>query len=698
MAQVETKFSLPGEWIDGRGNSRLRPAIHRIVVIKPDHIGDLLIADPAFQLLKRYFPEARLELICGTWNVRLAKRLKWFDAVHGVNLFHEVSGQQSDRIVAEEKRRDGVRALRDLALGSFDIAIDLRYDLDSRPLLRNIDSKVYAGFGRASDFPFLDVVLPMHENIPQEAREQVNFRGKDLTVFPPGAAFEGPRVSWGGSFASKRNELSLTFDIEGAITPHECGTEGDHRKLGVGLEKVTVMPVAADGSGIGAPVEVSPRFLSGWDAPEKWGSWSVADQAVIALKVPPVDGAKWYAIDLTAQAHVNSTNAEVAAVIRGENDGEQVRAEWNTGRARHTTPIFVSTDVGHVRLASPSFALTPGTYDGTVQLFFPKALTTAAVIEVALFTTKGHAEIHRHAISAKTGTRGIVTMPIQFKADVLGEDYFIQIDAPNPGALHGVRIERIQFAQEDFFKMRTPVSHMRDWASLLVLRTAQIFSDVAPFGSGGAGELSQLAVPPAEEEKPGYLVEIEQRLWDWKAEGNAIVGVALGCNSEIRKWPQPYWLELLDRIHAIEGAKLVLIGGPGDVEEALEVCAHLGIDDAVHSTCGKVGLDWLGVLLADLDLFVGNNTGTTHYAGKVGARTIGIYAGTNHPREWGPIGQNASWIYRDEPCAPCHLTLLQDCPNSHACMIDLMPDEVMAHVEPEVRAALSKRRRILSAA
>lgn len=111
MSETATLFSLPGEWIDRRGRPRPRFPIRRILVIKPDHIGDMLVADQAVVLLRRFFPDARLELVCGTWNVALARRLGRFDAVHGVDLFHEISAEQSKNGVADEARHRGAEAL-----------------------------------------------------------------------------------------------------------------------------------------------------------------------------------------------------------------------------------------------------------------------------------------------------------------------------------------------------------------------------------------------------------------------------------------------------------------------------------------------------------------------------------------------------------------------------------------------------------
>jgi heptosyltransferase III len=150
-------------------------------------------------------------------------------------------------------------------------------------------------------------------------------------------------------------------------------------------------------------------------------------------------------------------------------------------------------------------------------------------------------------------------------------------------------------------------------------------------------------------------------------------------------------VELARSLLQLGSVKLLFIGGPAERDDAVELCRNLGLDPELHDLCGKVSLADLGQVLEPLDLFIGNNTGTTHYAGRVGVRTVGIYSGTNPPREWGPVGENVSWIYRDEDCAPCFLSDIKDCRYGHVCLRNLLPDDVLAIIAPEVLAVLSRR-------
>src|SRR5947208_2662472 len=118
---------------------------------------------------------------------------------------------------------------------------------------------------------------------------------------------------------------------------------------------------------------------------------------------------------------------------------------------------------------------------------------------------------------------------------------------------------------------------MEQNACQLVLRIAQEFSDAEPFGSArSAGELAKT--------KPEVLVAvpthalIRTQIENWKLERDCVVGLALGCNSEIRKWPVHYFVELAKEVLRLGPVRIVFIGGPGDQEEAARACFALNLD------------------------------------------------------------------------------------------------------------------------
>jgi ADP-heptose:LPS heptosyltransferase len=203
---------------------------------------------------------------------------------------------------------------------------------------------------------------------------------------------------------------------------------------------------------------------------------------------------------------------------------------------------------------------------------------------------------------------------------------------------------------------------------------------------------ARLTAPPSNPSAADAAIQtLRAQIMDWKAEGHCVIGIALGAGKELKKWPRHYFVELAKGLLELGGVRLLFIGGPGDREDAAVACAELGLDAETHAKCGAVPLAELGRVLQPLDLFIGNDTGTTHFAGRVGVRTIAIFSGCTHPREWGPIGDHVSWLYRDEDCAPCYLAEITECGYGHVCIRNLLPTGVAAIVIPEVLGVLSAR-------
>jgi ADP-heptose:LPS heptosyltransferase len=693
----ETRFSLPGERIDRQGHSVPRLPIRRIVVLKPDHIGDLLIAGPAFGLLRRFFPSAQIDLICGPWNVALAQRLGVFDSVYGVSLFHEVGGKQSDVEVARVARRAGVKELQALHLPSYDLAIDLRHDADSRIVLAALDARIYAGFGTSRDFPFLDIVLPM------EDASLAQGRAFDLVL--SGHSFRRSRAASRevtsardpGEIAAVKDAIELDLQVTGARSPAECGTLAeDTRELGIGLNSITVSPLR-DGEplpGGWGPLLLKPPhrdlgLLSGWAEPEDWGVWGIGPQQRLRVALPPARGETHVQLDLDMVAHVHNANPEVTCTLQagGEDGAEPVG--FHTPQNQRTASIIVPRSDVAVSLASEPFRLGPGVYQGALRLYLPVPITPDMALILTLRDLDSGAVLMMRSLGWGVLSSGLCDIPYACAIETGEEMLSLEVATENAAAFEGTRIEMFTLHCVRRSKTNIPTSHMETRASMLVLRIAMEFSHEPPFGEDVIAE--KLAAPSTDETAQSAVEEIRGRMQAWKEEGAGLVGIAPGCSNPIRTWPRHYFVELARSLLQLGSVKLLFIGGPAERDDAVELCRNLGLDPELHDLCGKVSLADLGQVLEPLDLFIGNNTGTTHYAGRVGVRTVGIYSGTNPPREWGPVGENVSWIYRDEDCAPCFLSDIKDCRYGHVCLRNLLPDDVLAIIAPEVLAVLSRR-------
>src|SRR5205085_11657922 len=144
----------------------------------------------------------------------------------------------------------------------------------------------------------------------------------------------------------------------------------------------------------------------------------------------------------------------------------------------------------------------------------------------------------------------------------------------------------------------------------------------------------------------------------------------------MKQWPADYFALVVDRLIETHGARIALIGAPGEEPIADELTARLRRADAVTSLIGKLPLAELPALLARASLFLGNDSGPKHIAAGLGVPTVGVHSGTTDVREWGPIGPNAVAVAREMVCSPCYLSSPEDCRRGLACLRQLSPETV----------------------
>jgi ADP-heptose:LPS heptosyltransferase len=138
---------------------RTLPARPRILILKLDHIGDFVLAMRALLQIRDGWPNAHITLVCGGWNVEMAKRLGMFDAIVAYDFFPQNRNDAQPAACGPNSRL----AARGLG-GPFDLAIDMRYDGDTRPLLEAIDATFRAGYAARGLKKELDLALPTLES------------------------------------------------------------------------------------------------------------------------------------------------------------------------------------------------------------------------------------------------------------------------------------------------------------------------------------------------------------------------------------------------------------------------------------------------------------------------------------------------------------------------------------------------------
>ena len=160
--------------------------VNSILVLKLDHYGDFILATPALKELRLAYPDAKLTLACGPWNYAAAKELGIFDDIVLSDFFKENPESQNE--LFSFRLMDRKAQFRELFnQRSFDLAIDMRIDDDTRELLAEVKAGQRAGFGSKTRFPFLDIAL----NLPVET-----LAGRSLQKVIPASSFS---TNYGGA-------------------------------------------------------------------------------------------------------------------------------------------------------------------------------------------------------------------------------------------------------------------------------------------------------------------------------------------------------------------------------------------------------------------------------------------------------------------------------------------------------------------
>jgi ADP-heptose:LPS heptosyltransferase/GT2 family glycosyltransferase len=155
-----------------------------------------------------------------------------------------------------------------------------------------------------------------------------------------------------------------------------------------------------------------------------------------------------------------------------------------------------------------------------------------------------------------------------------------------------------------------------------------------------------------------------------------LVCVHPAAGDEIRRWPAPYFAELIDLLVERDNVHVAIVGVSGDAEIAKSVLHSVRHRDKVSNLVGMPEFLDLVALLSVSALFVGNNSGPKHLAASLGVPTVGVHSANVDPREWGPAGRRAVVVWRHVRCAPCHLSKPEQCNRQLACLTGLRPVDV----------------------
>nr|WP_245217055.1 glycosyltransferase family 9 protein [Neoroseomonas nitratireducens] len=129
--------------------------------------------------------------------------------------------------------------------------------------------------------------------------------------------------------------------------------------------------------------------------------------------------------------------------------------------------------------------------------------------------------------------------------------------------------------------------------------------------------------------------------------------LALGPTANwVRKvWPPDRFVTLARLLTgpggALEGARIVILGGPGEQERAMAAPVLAALPEAAD-LLGVLELPEAAAVLARCALFVGNDSGLMHLSAATGTPTIGLF-GPTPAAEYAPVGLRAQAVLAKGP-------------------------------------------------
>jgi heptosyltransferase-2 len=140
-------------------------------------------------------------------------------------------------------------------------------------------------------------------------------------------------------------------------------------------------------------------------------------------------------------------------------------------------------------------------------------------------------------------------------------------------------------------------------------------------------------------------------------------------------WLPERFAEVGDRAAQQWGARVLIFGSSMETAICRRVCDSMS--SPALNLSGRTSLRAAIGLISRCSFFVTNDSGLMHIAAALNVPTVAIFGPTD-PVATGPQGPKTRIVRHETACAPC---LKPECPEDHACMLDIRPGEVWEAVE-----------------
>ena len=201
----------------------------------------------------------------------------------------------------------------------------------------------------------------------------------------------------------------------------------------------------------------------------------------------------------------------------------------------------------------------------------------------------------------------------------------------------------------------------------------------APLGINGPAPDPRLDLPAK--------VRAEAEIFFKQFSDSPVIGLHPGSVWETKRWPAQNFAQIV-RNSLDSGCKVILFGGPEEVELCSSILELSGRGKEVVNLSGKLGLQDLAARIKKLNVYLTNDSGPMHLAWVQDVPLVALFGPTVRGFGFFPRGSHSKVLESSEnlKCRPCSLHGGMVCPEGHhKCMTGISVERVWTEILKKVK-------------
>ena len=160
------------------------------------------------------------------------------------------------------------------------------------------------------------------------------------------------------------------------------------------------------------------------------------------------------------------------------------------------------------------------------------------------------------------------------------------------------------------------------------------------------------------------------------------VALAPGARHATKRWPENYWVEVVERL---AGRGLPILALSLESERRALPALNAALERSPRAAWYSGSLARVAALAGGARVLLSSDSGLMHLGAARGVPVVAMFGSTSPELGFAPAGEGHAVLCRREPCQPCTLHGRERCPRGHfRCMIGLRPDAAWEALAPRL--------------